>query len=100
MPEDTICYLTDLVIPVSRTTIDSCNNTLYVCTEYTDQPTFGLRGHPIILPIKNYTGVSVAAALKTALNAMNTVYFDKLVFDVVYNADNEITIGQINHPEF
>ena len=100
VPEDCICYLTDIVIPVSWSTIDSRNNTLYVCTDYTDQPSFGLRGHPVILPSKNYTGVSFAAALKTALNAMNTVYYDKLVFDVVYDAnDNEIMIGQINHPE-
>ena len=53
VPEDTIGYRTDIVIPVSWTTIDARNNTLYVCTDNTDQPTVGLRGHPIILPSKN-----------------------------------------------
>ena len=103
VPEDTICYLTDIVIPVSWTTINSNNNKLYLYLNYTDDVMVELeprRFLSITLPSKNYNGVSFAEALKTALNAMNTIYDDKLVFDVTYNPnDNEITIGQLNHPE-
>ena len=101
VPEDTICYVTDIVIPVSWTTIGARNNQLYLYTNYTDWAGFESRSHHMItLPSKNYNGVSFADALKTALNAMNTIYDDKLVFDVTYNPnDNEITIGQLNHPE-
>ena len=101
VPENTICYITDIVIPVSWLTIDSRNNTLYLYFNYDGfGPTMGHAGHTLTLPSKNYTGVSFAAALKTALNAVHTVYYDKMVFDVVYNAaDTEITISQTNHFE-
>ena len=57
-------------------------------------------GHSTTLPNQNYNGVSFAAALKTALNAINTFYdADPMTFDVVYNADTEITINQTNHFE-
>ena len=96
VPEDTICYVTDIVIPVSWLTIDTRNNTLYLYFMYHNGTT---GGHSITLPSKNYNGVSLAAALKTALNTINTIYFDGMIFDVVYTTDNEIVISQTNHFE-
>ena len=102
VPEDTICYLTDIVIPVSWTTINSNNNKLYLYLNYTDDVMVELeprRFLNITLPSKNYNGVSLAVALKTALNTINTIYFDGMIFDVFYTSDNEIVISQTNHFE-
>ena len=99
VPENIICYLTDIVVPVSWTTINAHSNMLYLYFIYNNDTAVDT-GHSTTLPNQNYNGVSFAAALKTALNAINTFYdADPMTFDVVYNADNEITINQTNHVE-
>ena len=50
VPEDTICYLTDIVIPVSWSTVDARNNNLYLDIQITE--TFH-RYHVLMLPSQN-----------------------------------------------
>ena len=39
IPENTVCYLTDVVIPVSWSTVDARNNKLYIFLEINYTPT-------------------------------------------------------------
>ena len=93
VPENCIVYLTDVVIPVSWSTIDARNNKLYIYIDWTDYKIY----KTVELPMKNYNGPTFAVALQLAINtAMNA----GLHFDVLYDKnDNLITISQRDHPE-
>jgi hypothetical protein len=93
VPENVICYITDVVIPVSWSTIDSRNNKLYIYVDWNDYKIY----KTIELPKQNYGGITFASALQLAINtAMNA----GLNFDVVYNQNaNQITISQRDHLE-
>ena len=91
IPENTICYITDVVIPVSWSTVDARNNKLYMFVDFA-----GGRVYKIIeMPAKNYSGPDFAAALAAAINA--AFYPDPILrFDVLYDSnDNMISIKQL-----
>ena len=96
VPENTICYINDIVIPVSWSTVDARNNKFYMFVDFVD----GVDLYRIIeLPAKNYSGPDFAAALEAAINA--SFYPNPMLkFDVVYDAnDNLITIrNQVDFP--
>ena len=93
IPDNVICYLTDVVIPVSWSTIDSRNNTLYMYLERDGEKFY----KKIVLASKNYDGVTFAAALQ---EAMNTALIGIVSFNVVYALnDNMIAIEQRDHFE-
>ena len=91
VPDNTICYITDIVIPVSWHTVDARNNKLYIRNHIIG----ALRYYIVEIPIKNYTGPDFAAALKLALNAV--WYPDPiLIFDVKYDSkDTTIKITRL-----
>ena len=88
IPDNTVCYLTDVVIPVSWRTVDDRNNKLYLWFTYT--------GKIISIPIGNYSGPDFCAALHIAMNPTPPLFLD-LLFDVSYDKiNNEITIAKAN----
>ena len=96
IPDNCVCYIDDIVIPLSWNTVDARNNKLYVRAFY-------LKGETrhtdfiVELPIKNYSGIEYAAALKTALNSAvgTTTGTD---FETSYELDqNLLTIVQTNN---
>ena len=93
VPDSVICYITDVVIPVSWSTIDARNNNLYMYLERGGEKIY----KTIALAKMNYDGVKFAAALQ---EAMNTALIGITSFDVVYDLnDNMIAIEQRDHFE-
>ena len=92
IPDNCVCYLTDVVIPVSWSTVDARNNKLYVFMTFQGrQPEY----RTITIPQGNYSGPDFCAALKTAFDAQ--ILFGLLVLAVAYNKNNNmITIAQTN----
>ena len=99
VPDNCICYLTDVVIPVSWSTIDSRNNKLYLYLVKYLTPTSWFKHDSIItIPMGNYSGPDFCTALKIAINAQIS---DGIVLDVVYNKnDNMVTIVRTNLPDW
>jgi hypothetical protein len=64
VPEKCIWYSTDVVIPVSWSTIDARNNNLYM---YLDWNTHNIYTQ-ITIPKQNYNGMTFAEALQLAIN--------------------------------
>jgi hypothetical protein len=67
IPENCVCYVDDIVIPVSWATVDARNNKLYVRMN-------NISAHQhscqiITIPIKNYNGIAFAGALEASMNA-------------------------------
>jgi transposase-like protein len=93
IPENCVCYIDDIVIPVSWSTVDGRNNKLYVRMN-----NFSARQHScqiITIPTKNYNGLTFAAALETAMNA--AIVFGT-TFKVEYDLnDNDIQITQVDN---
>ena len=91
VPEDTICYITDIVIPVSWSTVGENNNKLYVCVQRNSTRVY----KKMSLVAKNYDGITFADALHVLLNTELTGIAS---FEVSYLlSDNEITIKQVSN---
>jgi hypothetical protein len=87
IPDKCICYIDDIVLPVSWTMIDSRNNYVYL----------GLRIGETIhelrvqMPNGNYNGITFASALQTVINSVLTPYSTPV--EVSYdNVNNKMTI--------
>ena len=93
VPENTICYITDVVIPVSWSTVDIRNNKLYIYLDWNTHKIY----KEITIPVMNYSGIDFAAAVQLGINnAMNATIF----FGVTYAlGDNMLTFTQRNHFE-
>ena len=93
VPENTVCYLTDVVIPVSWSTIDVRNTKLYMYIDWGTRLIY----KTITMPSKSYNGATFAEGLELAIiTAMEAVQF----FDVLYDShDTLVTIKQRNHFE-
>ena len=88
--ENTICYITDVVIPVSWNTVDSRNNKFYVYADLGDNVH---RYRILELPVQNYTGPEFAAAFSTAINA---AFLHMLAFTVLYNnSESTLTVNYV-----
>ena len=98
IPENTVCYLTDVVIPVSWRTVDERNNKLYLFVLLPgDNPDW----ITIQIPIGNYSGPDFCAAVATATAAAMIPLGLDLVIEVSYaGRDNMITIKQTNRFEY
>ena len=93
VPENTVCYLTDVVIPVSWSSKDARNNNFYIYIERGGEKFY----KNIALAEMNYDGVKFAAALQ---EAMHTALIGITSFDVVDDLnDNMIAIEQRDHFE-
>ena len=68
VPDNVICYITDVVIPASWSTIDARNNNLYMHIERSVEKIY----KNVALAKMNYDGVKFAAALQDALTASMT----------------------------
>ena len=65
VPENTVCYLTDVVLPVSWSTVDERNNKMYIFVKYTE---YTRQYFTITIPSQNYSGPDFCAALGKAIN--------------------------------
>ena len=94
LPEDVVCYINDIAIPVSWATVSSRNDKLYFRVIYDGFDHF----HVATLDQKNYNGASFAAEVQKQMNwVLGSIQFendtDKIVFNVTYNAvDNMMVI--------
>ena len=93
VPDNTICYITDVVIPVSWSTVDVRNNKLYLYLDWGLTKSY----KEITIPVKNYSGPEFAAAVQLGITtAMSGI----IRFEVLYEAtDNMLTITQKDHSE-
>jgi hypothetical protein len=64
IPDKCVCYIDDIVIPVSWTMIDERNSKLYIDYRVGDD----IAAVVSLIPYGNYTGITFAAALQTAIN--------------------------------
>ena len=72
VPDNTICYITDVVIPVSWSTVDVRNNKLYMYLDWSTHKIY----KEITIPVNNYSGPDFAEALQLGINtAMNAIIF-------------------------
>jgi hypothetical protein len=95
VPEKTICYLTDVVIPVSWSTVDVRNNKLYMYLDWKTSSGPVPMYRVITIPVKNYSGIDFAAALQVGIN---TAFGVAISFEVLYDlTDNMLTITQKDH---
>ena len=92
VPDNTICYITDIVIPVSWCTVDARNNKLYMRCQLAGGTLYKV----VEVPAQNYTGPEFAAALGAALTTAFSPNF-LVSFQVLYDAnDAMITISQLS----
>jgi hypothetical protein len=86
IPEHCVCYIDDIVIPISWSTVDGRNNELYVRMNK-----ISARQHSnqiITTPTKNYNGLTFAAALEASMNAANVF---GTTFTVVWDLNHNNT---------
>ncbi len=79
VPDKCVCYIDDIVIPVSWTMIDERNSRLYLDYRIGDDIVAVIT----LIPYGNYTGATFAAALQTAIN----VHLDPLDIPVSVSYD-------------
>jgi hypothetical protein len=93
--DDCVCYIDDIVIPVSWSTVDSRDNQLDIDIEITEN---FHRYHVLTMPSQNFVGATLAAVLQTALD--EAVADELLNFQVSYDLnDNLINIKLIDHED-
>ena len=91
VPADVVCYIQEIVIPISYSTIDSRNNNLYFKFRHNNV----FENLMITLDSKNYNGTTFTEAMKTKLNAAVQPY--NFNFDITYDyTDNLLTIKLID----
>jgi hypothetical protein len=66
IPDKCVCYIDDIVIPVSWTMIDERNSKLYFDYRIGVEEAAAI----VLIPYGNYTGPSFATALETAMNVI------------------------------
>jgi len=89
VPDNVVCYISDLVIPISFSTVDSRNNSLYF--KFRHNNVFQNSMLTLTLDSKNYNGTTFTEAFKTKLNATVAPY--NFNFDCIYDyTDNLLTI--------
>lgn len=92
IPDDTVCYIDDLAIPVSWPTVGARNNKLYYRVSFDTNDYWFV----VTLQTQNYNGVSFATDLQQKMNDQVTTFFepDRITFQVTYNViDNTINMS-------
>ena len=98
IPDDTIAYTNEIVLPCSWTTIDERNNKLYYTISY--YVNGSIEKSYWILPVdfKNYNGTTLAEEMMEKMN--DGLYLDmknKFKFNIEYNyVENQLKIEIIN----
>ena len=93
VPDNTICYVTDVVIPVSWSTVDIRNNKLYIYLDWNTHKIY----KEITIPVRNYSAIEFCAAVQLGINnAMNATIYFSVTYDL---GDNMLTFTQLNHFE-
>ena len=86
IPEDTICFINDIVLPVSWTTIDERNNKLYYSISHYVNGNYDTSYWILPSEFIHYNGTTLAAELMVNMN--DGLYADmetKLKFNTEYN---------------
>ena len=95
VPDDCVCYIDDIFIPVSWSTVDARNNKLDLDIQMTEK---FHRYRVLVLPSHNYVGAMLVAALQTALDEV--VADELLSFQVSHDLNyNLINIKLIDHAD-
>ncbi len=66
IPDKCICYVDDIVLPVSWTMIDDRNNQLYVAYRIGDV----VSEETVTIPSGNYNGITFSNVLEVAMNSI------------------------------
>ena len=86
IPEDTLCYINDIVLPVSWTTIDETNHTLYYSISHYINCNYGPFYWTLPTEFKQYNGSTLAEYLMVNMN--DGLYTDMQTtfnFNIEYN---------------
>jgi hypothetical protein len=83
IPDKCVCYIDDIVLPVSWHMIDSRNNKLYIAYRINDV----VSEQTVTIPTGNYNGITFSNALKSAMNSILNPF----------NTPVEITYDTINN---
>ncbi len=87
IPDKCICYIDDIVMPVSWTMIDERNNQLYIAYRIGNVVSEAI----IVIPSGNYNGVTFSNALQAAMNSILNPF--ETPVDITYdNINNKISI--------
>ena len=92
VPDDVVCYIDDITLPVSWATISARNDTLYLSVTFEAITRF----FAIVLDEKNHNAVSFTTELQTKLNEMMQFHFQipKIEFTCTYSVvDNKLKIN-------
>ena len=93
VPDNTVCYVDDVTIPVSWATVSQRNNTFYFATHFDGN----IHYFAIVLDEQNYNSTSFTTELQTKLNEMMTYHFgnqDTIEFTCTYALiDNRLEIS-------
>ena len=94
VPPNTTCWIDDIVIPVSWSSIDSRNNMCYVrfnCGNFQRDTEFAFTPG-------NYTGAEFQSALSVKLNQSSKTFVAELIFTCVYDLNENILKITITDP--
>lgn len=91
IPDETICYVSDIVMPVSFRTIDNRNNNVYFSVHYETVNNY----YNITLENKNYNGSGFVDALKQKIVDITTGL--PITWDISYDyLDNKMTLSFVD----
>lgn len=98
IPDDTIAYINDIVLPVSWTTIDERNNKLYYSISHNVNGTSDKSYWILPVDFKNYNGTILADEMMTKMNdGLYDNMKDKFKFNVDYlYTENQFKIEVID----
>ena len=93
IPDDTICYVSDIVMPVSFRTIDDRNNNFYFSIDFETTHIY----YDITLENKNYTGSGFVEALRQKISDITTGASLPIIWTSSYdNIDNKMTLSFVD----
>ena len=98
IPDDCVCYIDEIVLPVSWTVVDERNNKLYMRFAGGDSADFIYK--VIQVPNNNYTGETLASALQVHLNATASSINDWFKFNVTYDFSNNLIAISLHLTDF
>ena len=71
VPDDVVCYIDDITVPVSWATVSARNDTFYFSIKFEATTRF----FAIVLDEKNYNAISFSTELQTKLNETMMMHF-------------------------
>ena len=92
VPDDVVCYIDDITLPVSWATISARNDTFYFSIKFEASTRF----FAIVLDAQTYNAVSFSTELQSKINEMMMMHFQspKIEFTCTYSlVDNKLKIS-------